>query len=124
MKRIIVSAAVMALMISNVVTAKAGEVVHVTKTTVPKTTVVRNPVVRKEVVAKAAPGPVVVKEYFRTNAVRFAGGYYYAGRNHPHWTITKFSPIYKTTIYYDPGLTTWFYWNAGVARYYPVSYRP
>jgi hypothetical protein len=67
---------------------------------------------------------VAAKEYCRANAVRCPGGYCYVGRSHAHWTVTKYSPACKATIYYDPGLTTWFYWHAGDGRYYPVSYRP
>jgi hypothetical protein len=114
MKWIIVVAAA-ALIFSSVAPAEAAHVV-----------VGRAPL-RAGVVARVGVGPrvgVAAAPYWRANAVRFAGGWYYPGRVHPHWSITKFSPVYGRTIYYDPGLTTWFYWNAPVARYYPVSYIP
>jgi hypothetical protein len=60
--------------------------------------------------------------YFRNNAVRFNGGYYYAGRNHNNWTWSYYSPGYGSTFYYDPGASSWYYWYAPQKRYYPASY--
>jgi hypothetical protein len=54
--------------------------------------------------------------------VRFNHGYYYAGRNHNHWTWSYYSPGYRSTFYYDPGVRSWYYWNAPANRYYPASY--
>jgi hypothetical protein len=74
-------------------------------------------------VVRPVPGrTVVTTNYYRTNGVRYVGGYYYVGRNHSHWTRTMYSPQYRTTIYWDPGVQVWYYWDAPTARYYPVSY--
>jgi hypothetical protein len=53
--------------------------------------------------------------------VRYGGGYYYPGRNYNHWTRSTFSTDYNTTIYWDPGLKLWYYWDEADQRYYPVS---
>lgn len=52
------------------------------------------------------------------------GGYYYRGRAHYHWGWSGYSAAYGTTLYYDPGLTTYFYWAAPYAAYLPVTYVP
>jgi hypothetical protein len=64
----------------------------------------------------------VTRHYYRTSGVRFAGGYYYAGSGHRHWTRTVYSRQYGRTVYWDPGLRLWYYWDGGAGRYYPVSY--
>jgi hypothetical protein len=62
-----------------------------------------------------------VRNSYRSHGVRFAGGYYYAGRNHHHWGETVWSPVYNRTIYWDPSLLVWYYWDDATGCYYPVS---
>jgi hypothetical protein len=64
----------------------------------------------------------VVGGYWRNHGVRSPGGYYYTGRYHSHWTRTLYSKVYNRTIYWDPGLQLWYYWDAATGCYYPVSY--
>jgi hypothetical protein len=64
---------------------------------------------------------VVTKSYHLSRATRFAGGYYYAGRHHNHWSRTVYSRVYNRTVYLDPGLRLWYFWDAARGRYYPVS---
>jgi hypothetical protein len=61
--------------------------------------------------------------YYRTNGVRYAGGYYYSGRKHNHWSQTVYNKEYKTTTYFDPGLKVWYYWDPVTKRYYPLSHK-
>jgi hypothetical protein len=68
--------------------------------------------------------PVVVRPYFEGHARHFSGGYYYAGREHHHWTRTVWDSHYHRYQYWDPGLNCWFYWYAPGNCYYPVSYCP
>jgi hypothetical protein len=68
--------------------------------------------------AKPAPAP-----YYKSHGVRFEGGYYYAGRKHGHWSETKYSSTYGTTVYHDPGLKVWYRWDDACQRYYPVDYK-
>jgi hypothetical protein len=60
--------------------------------------------------------------YHFRRGTRFGGGYYYAGRGHGHWGRSTFSAQYNRTVYWDPGLSLWYYWDAAAGRYYPVSY--
>jgi hypothetical protein len=55
-------------------------------------------------------------------AIRFAGGYYYVGTAHPVWARSVFSVQYNRTIYWNPVLLMWYYWDAAAERWYPVSY--
>jgi hypothetical protein len=52
---------------------------------------------------KAAPAP-----YYKSNGVRYAEGYYYPGRKHSHWSESKYSTTWGTTVYLDPGLKVWY----------------
>ena len=130
---IVVAAVVLALSISGVAQANGGHTT-VTKTktvsktvTAVKTASVAKTVIAAKTIAVAKPGivkkTIVPTTYYRSNGVRFSGGYYFVGRNQPHWSVTKFSPVYNTTIYLDPGLNVWYYWSAPAGRFYPVTSR-
>jgi hypothetical protein len=74
---------------------------------------------------KAASGTAVTRttaaSYYKSNGVRYEGGYYYSGRNHSHWSESKYSSTWGTTVYLDPGLKVWYYWNEKASCYYPVG---
>jgi hypothetical protein len=62
--------------------------------------------------------------YHQNYGTRFAHGYFYSGRNHNHWSYTRFDSRYGCTCYYDPGCSCWYYWCEPVSCYYPVTYCP
>jgi hypothetical protein len=66
-------------------------------------------------------GAVAVNRY---HATAFAGGYYYAGRNHHHWAYRTWDARYGRYHYWDANLRCWYYWNAGRNCYYPITYCP
>ena len=66
----------------------------------------------------------VHSNYHLTSGVKFQGGTLYRGRNHTHWTITRFDPRYGCNCYFDGGLSIWFYFCEIDVCYYPVSYCP
>jgi hypothetical protein len=127
------------------VAAKAGVKVHAAARAAVKVNAVAKPAVKVNATAKAAvkvnavakagvtvrtgarvaAGAAVVKAggatYYRTHGVRYAGGYYFAGRNHHHWSESQFSSTYNTTVYKDPGLNVWYCWNEKDGGYYPVG---
>jgi hypothetical protein len=65
---------------------------------------------------KAAPAP-----YYKSHGVRYAEGYYYSGRKHSHWSESKYSSTWGTTVYLDPGLKVWYCWNEKEKGYYPIG---
>jgi hypothetical protein len=72
----------------------------------------------------AAHGPYPGPAYHVNGAVRFSGGYYYAGHDHHHWSRRVWDAGCHRYHYYDPGLHCWYYWHAGHHCYYPVTYCP
>jgi hypothetical protein len=62
--------------------------------------------------------------YYAKNGRPFQGGYYYPGRNHPHWAYTVYDNRYGCTLYYDADLGSYYYWCQPDDCYYPVSYCP
>jgi hypothetical protein len=60
------------------------------------------------------------RAYYETHGQRFAGGWYYAGRDHHHWSYSRWDPVYRRTQYYDPYLRCYYYWDAVHYAYYPV----
>ena len=55
---------------------------------------------------------------------RFAHGYYYSGRNHNHWSYSRYDARYGCVCYYDPCCSCWYYWCEPASCYYPVTYCP
>jgi hypothetical protein len=68
-------------------------------------------------------GRPVPRAYYRGHAKKFAGGHYYAGRDH-HWARRVWSPVYHRYQYWDAGLHCWYYWSPTAACYYPITYCP
>jgi hypothetical protein len=62
------------------------------------------------------------RPYYRAHGTAFRGGYYYAGRNHHHWTKRVWSPQYHRFHYWDASLNCWYYWSPAQACYYPITY--
>ncbi len=74
-----------------------------------------------------APRPVVVaarpgRAYYAVHGTRFAGGWFYAGINHRHWTYTCWSRRYRCAFYWDPYLRCYYYWYQPAGCFYPVTY--
>ncbi len=65
-----------------------------------------------------------VAAHHHGHAVRFRGGYYYPGRDHPHWARRVWNARLSRFEYFDPGLNISFYWYAPGNCYYPVTYCP
>jgi hypothetical protein len=79
--------------------------------------------------AEARPGhehfrPTRERAYHGEHGVRFKGGYYYAGREHHHWTRTVWDAPHHRYIYWDPYVQCYYYWYQPGNCYYPVSYCP
>src|SRR2546427_171723 len=73
------------------------------------------------------PGLVAVRgghAYHQDHGVRFTGGSYYRGRNHPHGAGRFWDPPHRRNQYYDSGLNSYYYWYAPANCYYPVTYCP
>ncbi len=62
--------------------------------------------------------------YHRDHGHRFKHGWWFDGFRHPHWSHHYWDARYGAWLYYDPGLTTYYYWCAPHYRFYPVSYVP
>lgn len=62
--------------------------------------------------------------YHKDHGHRFKHGYYFDGHRHPHWSYQYWDVRYGTTLYWDPGLLTYFYWSRPHFRFYPISYVP
>ena len=73
-------------------------------------------------VHKSDPGRF--RDYHLTHGTRFDHGFFYRGKNHDHWGLTRFDPRYGCTCYWDPCLSVWYYWCQRDICYYPVSYCP
>src|SRR5947209_6946705 len=60
--------------------------------------------------------------YYRDHGVRFGGGYYYHGNEHPHWDHRYWDATHGRYLYFDLGLHCYYYWNPAQSCYYPVGY--
>lgn len=65
------------------------------------------------------PGDTV---YYRTQGHPFAGGWYYPGRDHRHWSFRVHDAYSHRYHYYDPYLHVYYYWDPTRTCYYPVGY--
>ncbi|MCI0461355.1 MAG: hypothetical protein L0Z62_30775 [Gemmataceae bacterium] len=52
--------------------------------------------------------------------VRFNRGYYYAGRDHHHWTRRVWDAGHRRYHYWDPYVRVYYYWDGPRGCYYPV----
>ena len=62
--------------------------------------------------------------YYHDHGRRFSGGYYYVGRDHPHWGRCVWDVTCHRYNYWDPYLGIWYYWYAPGGCWYPVTYCP
>jgi hypothetical protein len=62
--------------------------------------------------------------YHVQHGTKFDHGFFYKGKNHNHWGLTRFDPRYGCTCYWDTTLRCWYYWCERDICYYPVSYCP
>jgi len=76
------------------------------------------------VVSAHEPRPYVrvARPYYVDHGVRFNGGYYYRGYDHPHWSYRVWDVRCGRYHYYDPCLHVYYYWNPTLSCYYPVGY--
>lgn len=117
MKRLILLAATAALLAGNTALAGVRTYSRVTRVQTRTYRPARVTVRTTRVVRTAA----VTKGYHLTHATRFVGGYYYAGGHHNHWARAVYSRVYGRTVYLDPGLRVWYFWDPSRGGYYPVS---
>jgi len=66
--------------------------------------------------------PGYYKQYSLRHGHKFSHGYYYEGRWHGHWRSIYYSNRYRTTLYFDEGFGTWYYWAARRNAFFPFSY--
>jgi hypothetical protein len=64
------------------------------------------------------------KDYHLSHGTKFEHGIFYRGKNHEHWGESRFDRRYGCNVYWDRGLSKWFYWCERDICYYPVTYRP
>lgn len=62
--------------------------------------------------------------YHRDHGHVFAGGYYYSGKFHRHWSFCTWDTRYGCYCYWDPCCSSYYYWCQPDACFYPVSYCP
>ena len=65
-----------------------------------------------------------ISNYHLKYGTKTSFGYSYRGRRHNHWTVTRYDARYGCNCYWDPYVSTWYYWCDRDASYYPVSYCP
>jgi hypothetical protein len=58
---------------------------------------------------------------FNNYGTKFSHGYYF-GRNNFYWNQRYFSSRYGCYCYWNPYVSSWYYWYAPGSVYYPVSY--
>src|SRR5262245_15108700 len=75
---------------------------------------VRHEVIRREV--RRAP------RFYETHGVRFAGGYYYRGFDHPRWASQVWNARLARWEFFDAELGCSYYWAPQYNCYYPVTY--
>ena len=73
---------------------------------------------------KSTSNSIHASNYHLQHGTKFSNGFKYVGKNHSHWTQTRFDTRYGCTCYFDSGLSRWYYWCARDVCYYPVSYCP
>ena len=61
------------------------------------------------------------RPYYRTQGVRFNGGYYYNGRNHNHWGGRVWNARFGRHHYWDRDLKCYYYWHAPRNCYLPCD---
>src|SRR5262249_30870595 len=78
--------------------------------------------------ASEADAGVVVKTtvvtnrpYYQTHAVRFSGGYCFAGHNHHHWGHRVWDADRRCYVYWEPSLRVYFYYDNVRGGYYPCN---
>ena len=64
------------------------------------------------------------KDYHLTHGTKFDHGFFYRGKNHDHWGERRFDSRYGCEVYWDRGLSRWFYWCERDICFYPVTYCP
>jgi hypothetical protein len=62
--------------------------------------------------------------YHLKNGFKFAGGYYYKGYKHLHWTGRYWNTTYGSWFYFDPCVRSYYYYCLPDAAWYPVTYCP
>jgi hypothetical protein len=67
-------------------------------------------------------GGIHVNSYHVTHGKQFAGGWYYPGKHHNHWTYQAYWPKYGCTCYWCPSTNCYYYWYEQASCYYPISY--
>ncbi len=66
-----------------------------------------------------------VKDYHLSNGFKLKdGGYSYKGKDHHQWAYKCWYAKYGCECYYCPSACCWYYWYPQDSCYYPVSYIP
>ena len=68
--------------------------------------------------------PAKFKDYHVQHGTKFQHGVFYRGKHHEHWGHIRWDARYGCNCYWDPCLSTWYYWCQRDICYYPVSYCP
>jgi hypothetical protein len=63
-------------------------------------------------------------DYHLRVGIHFEHGIYYKGRDHFHWTLSRFDARYGCECYWDPYSLAWYYWCEPDQCFYPVTYAP
>jgi hypothetical protein len=64
---------------------------------------------------------VTSRPYYQSHAVKFSGGYYFAGRDHHHWGHRTWDARRRCYTYWEPSLQVYFYYDVARAGYYPCN---
>jgi hypothetical protein len=60
--------------------------------------------------------------YHTRYGTKFSHGHYFSGRHQHFWTSSRWSGRYGRNVYWYPGNASWYYWDAALNGYYPLSY--
>jgi hypothetical protein len=71
--------------------------------------------------ARAAHGRVEHRPYYASHGVRFAGGYYYRGREHHHWGYQVWNAQFRRYHFWDNDLRCFYYYSPERDCYLPVG---
>jgi hypothetical protein len=61
-------------------------------------------------------------DYHKIHGTSFSGGIFYSGHHHNHWGYQCYWPAYRTTCYWDPYVSCYYYWCESAGCYYPITY--
>ena len=119
MKKLILTLAIAALTFAFATQAQASskpgsQTAHKSTTTAKTTNVTANKTKTTNVNANKIKTTNVnvnkISNYHLKYGTKTSFGYSYHGKHHNHWTVTRYDARYGCNCYWDPYVSTWYYW--------------